>query len=480
MKKNVTGILFTSLWVGILCIFIFSCQQTSIDGMIICTQVPVGQDEADFVSGKNWRYPLASRIVAIDLEEQDELPVVLTKEFSSARSPEVSYTGIRMIFSAKKTEKDVWQIWEMDLSNLKSRQITDGTDDCTDPAYIPGDRIVYSKKMENDSLKSGHALFTCKLDGTNEKRITYNPANYFASTVLMDGRVLTISRQQYPEIKESMFMVMRPDGSKQEMFYKGKVRSELLSRPLETGDGKIIFCENGGADQENSLLSIKYSRPLHSVSDLSGGFSGGLYGFFPMKIGEYLVSYRPSASDRYSLYRFNPVTNKPEELIFRDEEYDITEITRAEKRERPRKLPSEITESASVGLIMCQDINFSGDLNEMEEQVDPVLGVTMEVLGLNSSLGEVAVEPDGSFYLKVDANTPFRLQTLDKDGKVINGPSSWIYLRSNERRGCVGCHEDREQAPDNRQPMAIRKDPVRIGSSIQGTTHGTIDLEHVK
>jgi hypothetical protein len=34
-----------------------------------------------------------------------------------------------------------------------------------------------------------------------------------------------------------------------------------------------------------------------------------------------------------------------------------------------------------------------------------------------------------------------------------------------ERRGCIGCHEDRELAPPNRHVIALRKMPQRIGFS---------------
>jgi hypothetical protein len=34
-----------------------------------------------------------------------------------------------------------------------------------------------------------------------------------------------------------------------------------------------------------------------------------------------------------------------------------------------------------------------------------------------------------------------------------------------ERRGCIGCHEDRELAPPNRHVIALRKMPQQIGLS---------------
>ncbi len=86
----------------------------------------------------------------------------------------------------------------------------------------------------------------------------------------------------------------------------------------------------------------------------------------------------------------------------------------------------------------------------------------MEVIGIDTTLGIVDVEKDGSVYLKIIADTPFQLQTLDETGKVVSGPSSWIYLRPNERRGCVGCHQGNERVPENRQPLSVLKAPVEI------------------
>ena len=60
-----------------------------------------------------------------------------------------------------------------------------------------------------------------------------------------------------------------------------------------------------------------------------------------------------------------------------------------------------------------------------------------------------------SFYIELDADMPVRFQTIDKDGEVLRGPSAWIWLRPGERRSCIGCHEDRELAPENKVPEAL-------------------------
>jgi hypothetical protein len=67
-------------------------------------------------------------------------------------------------------------------------------------------------------------------------------------------------------------------------------------------------------------------------------------------------------------------------------------------------------------------------------------------------LGEIDVQPDGSFKALVPANTPVRVQLIDKYGLAVatQGPGGsaasepiWIQGRAGEARVCGGCHEDR-------------------------------------
>ena len=72
-------------------------------------------------------------------------------------------------------------------------------------------------------------------------------------------------------------------------------------------------------------------------------------------------------------------------------------------------------------------------------------------------LGEAPVEPDGSFFVEVPADTPFLIQLLDEKGKVLETMPRWIWVRRGTSRGCIGCHENKELAPENRVSDAVRK-----------------------
>jgi len=439
-----------------------SCNKKSAYGMIIITETKGDLLDIKDKSDDTLRYNSDSRIVSLNLNKSKNEVKVLTEDFFSACSPEISFDGKFIVFAAQKRQQDVWQIWEMNLKNLKSRQVTFSTENCIDPIYLPNGQLLFSKLVVIDEEKTGHSLFTSDLDGSNVSQITYNPHTYFASKVLKDGRVLSISKQLYPDQRDGVLMIMRPDGSKNELFYRSTGGSVLHDLGSETIDGEIIFIESDINDNKNrSLISINYNQPMHSRINLSSQVKGDFYSINPAQKEHLLVSYRLSENERYAVYDFNIKNKTLGEAIYKNDEYNVIEATIFQNQERPKKLPSEINMSVKTGLLLCQDINFSG-IDRADSISTLSKAVKIELEGIESSLGIVDVENDGSFYLKVLADTPFRIKTIDENGKVVNGPGSWLYLRPNERRGCVGCHDSNNQVPDNKQSLSTKKDPIIV------------------
>jgi hypothetical protein len=463
--------------IGSCSIFFSSCKEKSMDGMIIFTQTAGKLQDINYVTGNSWRYIPQARIVALDPDKPGKSLKVLTTGYYSARSPEISIDGKFLLFAAQQKQNDPWQIWEMNLAHSKIRQVTFSLENCTDPAYLPGGRLVFSKLAINDTLKAGYSLYTCNLDGSNIVRITFNPHTYFASTVLKDGRVLTIGRQLYPDQGDQIFVILRPDGTKAEMFYKGIEGSVLFGRGWETMNGKIVFIESDKSRQEGGdVISINYNRPLHSRVNLTSEIKGDFYNVFPLQSGRLLVSYRLSDTNRFALYEFDPENKVPGKAIYKNDDYDALEAVVVEKHDRPKKLPSEVDTGVKTGLLLCQDINVL-DMQPAGSTSFLPKSSRIEVLGLDSTLGAVQVEEDGSFYLKLMADKPFQIQTIDKNGHVLHGPCGWIWLRPNERRGCVGCHEDHELVPGNRVPLSVKKPPVIIPVHINKVVEKKVSLE---
>ncbi len=462
LNKNISTINFFLVVIASSYIFFSSCKDNSMGGKLIITRVAAKIQNANYLNGDFWRYIPKAQIVTLDSNNSEASLKVLSTDFFSAQSPSISCNAKYMLFAGQLKENDNWQIWEMNLGNLKSRQITTSNENCTDPVYLPNGRLLYSRLNINDSLKAGHSLYTCNLDGSDNMRITFNPSTYFASNVLLDGRVLTIGKQIYPQSGDQMLMVLRHDGTKAEIYYNGLSESNLTTKARETSDGKIVFIESiDGKSTGGKLVSISYNRPLHSRVDLAKDLKGDFQSVFPVNAQKLLVSYRNSDSERYSLYEFDTRNNSIGKTIYSNTEFDVLDAIVVGEKARPKKLPSEVDMEIKTGLLLCQNINIT-DMQSLvgDSLKQKVYGI--EVLGLDSSMGKVQVEADGSFYLKMIADKPFRIQTIDKEGNVLRGPGSWLYLRPLERRGCVGCHQDPELVPENKIPLAVKKAPVII------------------
>jgi len=455
---------------------LISCREKSKEGCIILTRTAGRVENPDLFAAEAWKFNFPTEIVAIEPGKSEASPKVLTSSFYSAMSPEISNDGKFMIFAAQKKEGDTWQIWESDLGNLKTKQLTKMKEDCTDPAYLPIGRFLFTRHSSTDSLKANESIFTCNIDGTDQKRITYNPSKYIASHVLNDGRILTTGVQEFPETGNRKLIVMRPDGTKSELFYKSSNNSELSGPGMKTNNGKIIFIESEKSNPgKRNLISVSYNRPLHSRLNLSSEIEGDFRAVFPQPSGKLLVSYRKTATDRYALYSFDPEKKSLGNPIYGSNDFDVLEVIESVKLIRPRKLPSEVNAVIKTGLIMCQDVNVEDDAMKVSGALLKKIS-KVEIMSTDSSIGIFKPSGDGSFYLKVVADKPFQIRTLDEEGKVIR-KCDWIWLRPNERRGCVGCHEDKDIVPDNRIPLAVKKAPIGIPVHINKIKDKMIDTE---
>jgi hypothetical protein len=448
-------------------IFFSSCRKKFPEGIIIFTQVSGKLSDINLSAQEEAGQAIQAFIQVLNPAKPGSQPRTLTKEFYSARSPEISCDGTRMLFTAQKKQEDKWQIWEMNLGNSKSRQVASLPENCFDPAYLPNGRVIFARNR---------LMFSCNPDGSDLRQVTFNPYDYSAPTVLQDGRVLALSSQKNPENGEAVFMVLRPDGTKNELFYEGSGKGHPGTRGWETANARIVFIEAAQNKVDGGdLVSISYNRPLHSCVNLSSGMEGSFSSVFPLKSGKFLVSYRKSESDRYGLYEFDPENKTMGKIVYGSKDFDIAEAVAVEKHKRARKLPSEVDMGVKTGLILCQNVNF----NELNASISTKFpGVNkIRIMGKDSTLGEINAENDGSFYLKVIADTPFQIQAVDEKGNIIGKPCGWIYLRPNERRGCVGCHENQEIVPENKVSLAVRHAPVSVPVHVSKVVEKKVSLE---
>ena len=421
---------------------------SGLEGTIVAVEIPAGQSEPE----------MGARLIAWDPESPDKDPHLLTEDFAAAASPAPSHDGRYLYFQGKIKSGDPWQIWVMDLKKRSVSQVIHVPQNCTDPVSLPDETVIFSRESEVAGIPVKD-LWRCGRDGCCLTRITYTPARNDESHILPEGRILFVSSQQYPDSSDPVLMVMRPDGTKSELYSEGWGDWKPVSGGNASDDGYVYFISTGGR-----LSRVLHRRPLHTYENLSEGFQGIFDAVMPRPDGRCLVAYKPVHEEFFGIYLLDPESSEAPELLFRGEG-NLTDPVKIRAMEvRPRKLPSAVNPENPTGLLMSQNVNHS-----MIPVDAGVSGETKAEVILVSYLkgGEtrINVEEDGSFYLKLDADKAFRIKTLNSQGELLRGPSDWLYLRPNERRACTGCHADPELAPENIQPMAVQKDPVEFYST---------------
>ena len=434
------------LFAGLAGLGCFSCNSQHFEGKIVAVE------QADVeLTGEG------ARLVLLDPEKPDRKGKVLLEDFQSACAPSVSHDSRYLVFQGKEKAGDPWQIWKLDLHKGSSTRITQLEGNCTSPLVLPDMTILFSREGRVKG-KVVQDLWHCGMDGCCLTRVTHNPAKNLYASILQEGRVLYYSTQEYPESRKAVLMVMRPDGTKAELYTPGGCGLVPVSGGSESPDGHIYFISGSG-----KLSRVLHHRPLHTFEDLSGNLEGSFASVRALNDGRILVSYRPTGTEPYAIYTYEPGSGNAPALLFSSEK-DLTDpLPVIRMNGRPRILPSAVNPGNPTGLLMSQDINHS--MLPVHTGISgDTLASRIRISTLDGELAQVEVKEDGSFYLKLDADTPYRIETLNSQGETLRGPSDWIYLRPGERRACTGCHADPELAPENVQPMAVKEDPVVLAT----------------
>lgn len=98
----------------------------------------------------------------------------------------------------------------------------------------------------------------------------------------------------------------------------------------------------------------------------------------------------------------------------------------------------------------------------------PAIGLTRDDPG-KVVLGTVPVEEDGSAWFRVPSGVTLFFQALDADGMAVQTMRSAVYLQPGESLTCIGCHEQRNEAPPRSDPIAVHREPSKITPGPQGS-----------
>ena len=423
-----------------------------------------------------------SRIVRLDPGGK---PRALATELYASSDPEISFDGKHILFAGRTGPRERWQIYEMNADGSGVRRITNEPMDCRSPIYQSYFYVITSDVPWHQIAFTGSAdglppsLYSTKLDGSGLRRLTFNPYGDRDPFLMPDGRIVFSSSQRNrlergPKNRDALFGV-NLDGTDYAVFSAGE-GAPWKRMPTVTTDREVIFVENEqpAADGSGWLASVTMRRNLHSYRRLTQPDEGLFLSPSPLHNGEVLVARRPAdGSGTYALVRYNPATGALSE-VFDDPGYQDIEPRELAPRPEPDGRSSVVNEQDPTGLLYCLNV-FETDVASarwgrpgVRRRLRVVEGLPRVKAEASTAppparriLGEIAVEPDGSFNVRVPANIPIQLQLLDEHGLAMR-TCSWIWVKNREPRGCIGCHEDGELTPTNRMVDAVRKPSIAL------------------
>ena len=261
-------------------------------------------------------------------------------------------------------------------------------------------------------------------------------------------------------------------------------------------DDRVYFIESdrsiwlGGGD----LSFVSRRRPLHTHHVLSSSKDGIFHSPCPLPDGKLLVSYRtelPGSS--FSIYRISPETGKLLSEVYKEDGWHSVDAHALTPHPRVEGRSTWVNYNIKSGVFYCLDAYMTdrpegkkippGSIKRL--RVIEGLPIHQETqsnqssgrrFGLKRILGLLPMEEDGSFHIKVPANTPISFQLLDENNMALQTQQSWIWVMPNESRGCIGCHENEEMSPPNRLADAVIKPSVNL--TLPPEQRRSVDFRH--
>jgi hypothetical protein len=422
----------------------------------------------------------------------------LTTDMAAAAEASVSFDGKKVLFSGKRSAQDNWNIWEMDVDGRNKRQITHDLKDCGEPHYLAKSALNYPDYDEKvrwitftstaagtyeeggDALAT--ALYARNLESIKGRgfvnwRITFNLSSDFSPTVLHDGRTLFTSHQMGDRNQNlaGRFLLLASnwDGTGLNLFCGDEQGHRMKTMACEMPDRTLVFVDSDGntPDGSGELARVSFRRPLHSYELLSKGV-GRYRNPQALPDGSLLVSYA-NGGNAYALYFFDLDKKVPGRKIFGDSKWEVVQAVPVLPTVEPTGLISAVYDEQTAGDLQCLNVYDSdrpeaigirkGDVKQVR-LIQGIPSLTASKVPETRILGEAPVESDGSFFVRVPADTPFYIQTLNAQGQPLQTMHRWIWVRKGTSRSCIGCHENKELAPENRITEALLKaKPYPVG-----------------
>ena len=429
--------------------------------------------------------------------------------------PVSSFDGQTIYFSMVPEGQTFYHLYSINADGSHLKQLTSGQWHDYDPCPLPDDTIIFSSTRtaarDEYHANPSRSLFCLDLSNGSIKPVTYHITADTDTRLMADGRLAFVRYDNFSERAkvESHIHCVRPDGTAGEILLgpdRGAIRYDLktaaehdaawlrnygFGAPSPLPNGRIAALSHAGpvitklqnagdsdqADTQHDLsvpeLKSAVAKPVPITIE-------------PMPCDVSLIDIAPmpdnrllAATLRKVLAVVDPETGSSYKILQSTE--PIHSVNFLGERPMPRIWPNFIDPSVfptshdSAGTLFCDNV-FNTKQTEGEwARVRAVRIFMGRPLTLRSArhqyghigtigidLGTFPIMPNGSFTAKVPADMPLAIQAVDAEGRSVVNELSWIYTRPGEFRACIGCHADRNAAPETTARMSGQRSIVDL------------------
>lgn len=364
-----------------------------------------------------------------------------------------------------------------------------------------------------------YTLHTIRGDGSDLQAISPFEMFEWTPAVADDGSIL-YSRWDYVDRDNMPYMglwAVHPDGSNPRMVFKNYTKAPhcvFEARPIP-GSRRLVFTASAHHAQTMGSLvlldpsaGLEGSEPMTRLTpevpfpEIEGWPLTAYANPWPLSERHYLVSWGcegarvhgPPGWDRWhavkrpdngmALYLYDAAL-RTRELLWLDPDLSCGDPIPVRPSAPPPKLADSDTEGVpQEGRFLVANVAEGlpdvrpGEITQLRLVAVPAkthptmnypsLGITADDPG-KCVLGTVPVESDGSAYFRVPAGVIVFFQALNNRGLAVQTMRSATHVQPGQVLGCVGCHENRQQAPPVRASLALQRPPSRITPGPDGS-----------
>jgi hypothetical protein len=437
-----------------------------------------------------------------------------------ARDPMADFSAGKIYFGYCRFKDDYYHLYVMNSDGSGLVQITGGPFHDYFPCPLPDGGLSFiSTRCKARFLcwrPQAFVLFRMDADGGNIRPLSHANLSEWTPSVMNDGRIIWM-RSEYLD-KGADFghtlWAIRPDGTHPELIF-GNNTLNCYANGREVPGSSEILCTlvSHGGDLNGPIALIDVAKGRfnpQAVTNITPDVEPHYHMSWarqqcfrdpvPISHDYFLCSHAPF--DKFGLYVVDRYGNR--ELLYLDPQIGSMSPTLLRPVAAPPVLggsdvPAEKSSSkgqffvADVyeglepvvkrGMVkyirVCQELRAdliqlpNGEYQKDHEPFQDWYATPVHKVSgphgwpsyvAKGDLGIAPVEKDGSASFYAPAGKVLYFQILDEDYNEIQRMRSVVQLQVGEKRGCIGCHENRMLAPPslNCMPIAMRREPSTL------------------